>query len=143
MNPQVILYLVLIVVLLVFSAFFSSCDMAYSVVNKRKLKAAMDKGSSVAKRAFRYAEKYDETIVTVLFGNNLVNILASSLAAALSLLEPFSHNPMSSTYISLIIGFWRDSSKSFWKEFFLSYRDDVRSCPPCFRIRLLPDFQVG
>ena len=103
MNPQVILYLVLIVVLLVFSAFFSSCDMAYSVVNKRKLKAAMDKGSSVAKRAFRYAEKYDETIVTVLFGNNLVNILASSLAAALSLLEPFSHNPMSSTYISLIM----------------------------------------
>ena len=35
MNPQVILYLVLIVVLLVFSAFFSSCDMAYSVVNKK------------------------------------------------------------------------------------------------------------
>ena len=77
--------------------------MAYSVVNKRKLNAAVDKGSSVAKRAYRYAEKYDETIVTVLFGNNLVNILASSLAAALSLLEPFSKDPMSSTYISLIM----------------------------------------
>lgn len=132
MNPQGILYLAIIAVLLVFSAFFSACDMAYSVVNKRKLKTAMDKGSSVAKRAYRYAEKYDETIVTVLFGNNLVNILASSLAAALSLLEPFSNNPMSSTYISLImlavlLVFGEILPKAFGKNF--SYRIAMMSAP--------------
>lgn len=94
MSVPAILYIVTICVLFLFSGFFSGTDMAFSSVNVRRLKAAMDGGSKTAKLAYRYATDYDNTIITILFGNNLVNILASSLAAVLCLEYPFSENPM-------------------------------------------------
>lgn len=104
MSLPAILYLVAIGVLLLFSSFFSATDMAFSSVNERRLKTASEKGSKVAKLAYRYAKDYDHTIITVLFGNNLVNISASSLAAILVLEPPFTLDPsLWETLIPLIL----------------------------------------
>ena len=103
MSNLAIVYLVIIVVLLLFSGFFSGSDMAFSCVNERKLREAMNKGSKAAKIAHRYAVNYDRTITTILFGNNLVNILASSLGVSLSFEHPFNADPIWSTVISAAI----------------------------------------
>lgn len=103
MSNLAIVYLVIIVVLLLFSGFFSGSDMAFSCVNERKLREAMNKGSKAAKIAHRYAVNYDRTITTILFGNNLVNILASSLGVSLAFEPPFNADPIWSTVISAAI----------------------------------------
>lgn len=87
MKPRDILYIVLIVILIVFSGRFSAIDRAYSSVRITRLEKDETKSG---KLALKYANEYDKTIATVLFGNDFVNILASSLASLLSkdLLEP-------------------------------------------------------
>ena len=79
----VIIDCVAIFLLLILSAFFSAVDMTYSCVSLPRLKNAASK-SKKAKLAYTFASHYEETIVAPLFGNSVVNILASSLATLLS-----------------------------------------------------------
>ena len=72
-------YWLVIAICSVFSYFFSSADMVYSVVNRDKLASAAEKGSKKAKLALHIAENYEASIASILFGNSLVNIIASSL----------------------------------------------------------------
>ena len=65
-----------ILVLVFFSATFSASDIVYATVNKLRLKKKAQKKSKAAKIALKFAENYDETISTILFSNNLVNIAA-------------------------------------------------------------------
>ena len=74
-------YFLIIAVLVLFSAFFSGADMVYGSVDVDKLKKEADKGSKQAKTAYNLAINYENTISTILFANNLVNILASSIVA--------------------------------------------------------------
>lgn len=74
-----------LVVLLALSAFFSSSETAYSSVNHIRLKALADSGDPRAKRALAITNDYDRTLSTVLIGNNIVNIAASSLATVLAI----------------------------------------------------------
>lgn len=70
-NP---LILVLMLVLLLFSAFFSMSETAFSSVGKVKLKTLIDQDAHGAKKAFWIAENFDKTITTILVGNNIANI---------------------------------------------------------------------
>ena len=76
---------VAVIVLVFFSATFSASDIVYATVNKLRLKKKVQKKSKAAKIALRFAENYDETISTILFSNNLVNIGASSLVTVLAI----------------------------------------------------------
>jgi CBS domain containing-hemolysin-like protein len=69
-------------VLLGFSGFFSACEMAFSSLNRIKLKNLAVK-SKRARLALKMLEVYDKILSTVLIGNNVVNIAASALATAL------------------------------------------------------------
>ncbi len=73
-------YILLIVVLVMFSAYFSATETAFSSMNRTKLKAMAEKGSTKAKRALDLSEKYDTLLSTILIGNNIVNIPAASVA---------------------------------------------------------------
>jgi putative hemolysin len=85
MNYTLItIYCVCIAVLLLLSAFFSGVDTSYSVVNKLRLEKAAKTGGPIVKRAYQYAVNYDKTIATILFGNSLVNILATSIGTLLA-----------------------------------------------------------
>lgn len=72
-----------LIILLALSAFFSSCETAFSTVNKIRLKTLAEGGNRRARRALAIAEDYDKTLSTVLIGNNIVNIAASSIATVL------------------------------------------------------------
>ena len=78
-------YWLIVAICSIFSAFFSSADMVYSVVNRDKLKEESEAGNKAASRAFKFATDYEFSIASILFGNNLVNILASSIVALIGL----------------------------------------------------------
>ena len=75
--------LLAIVVLLLLSGFFSSMETAYSCANKLKLKTMSANGSVRADKTLKLAERYDALISTLLVGNNIVNITATTLAGLL------------------------------------------------------------
>ncbi|SLN39632.1 Magnesium and cobalt efflux protein CorC [Aquimixticola soesokkakensis] len=72
-----------IIALLVASAFFSGSETALTAASRGKLRSQADKGSKGAKRALDITEDNERLIGSVLLGNNLVNILATSLTTAL------------------------------------------------------------
>ena len=102
-----IVYILLLIVLLFLSALFSAADMAFSSVNKLRLEKRAFIGDNRAKRTLHLAENYDRTIATVLFGNDFVNILASSLTSLLGadLLKPSLGAPAAALVSSFILLF--------------------------------------
>lgn len=80
-----------ILVLLVLSGFFSGSETALTAASRGKLRANADKGERAAKRALDLTEDSERLIGSVLLGNNVVNILATSLATAL-LTKVFGQN---------------------------------------------------
>jgi len=72
-----------ILFLLILSGFFSGSETALTAASRGKLRAQADKGSRGAEKALRITEDNERLIGSVLLGNNLVNILAASLATAL------------------------------------------------------------
>ena len=74
--------IVCLVLLVVLSGFFSGSEIVYAKVNKLRLKKAAKKDKK-ARLAYKLNENYPALIGTILVGNNLVNIAASSLATVL------------------------------------------------------------
>lgn len=72
-----------IIILLILSALFSGSETALTAASRGKLQAQADKGSLGAKKALKITEDSERLIGSVLLGNNLVNILAASLATAM------------------------------------------------------------
>lgn len=78
-----IIFIVVICVCFLLSGFFSATETAFTAINKVRLKAKAEDGDKGAKRVLKLADKYDRLLTTILIGNNIVNILASSLATLL------------------------------------------------------------
>ncbi|WP_372574362.1 HlyC/CorC family transporter [Ruegeria jejuensis] len=72
-----------ILFLLILSGFFSGSETALTAASRGKLRAQADKGNLGAQRALDITDDNERLIGSVLLGNNLVNILAASLATAL------------------------------------------------------------
>ncbi|WP_158968136.1 HlyC/CorC family transporter [Chachezhania sediminis] len=72
-----------ILLLIVLSAFFSGSETALTAASRGKLRSQADKGSRGAATALKVTEDNERLIGSVLLGNNLVNILATSLTTAL------------------------------------------------------------
>lgn len=75
--------LILVLVMMIFSALFSSTETAYSSVNKLRLKNYESQGNKRAKKALRLANKFDDVLTAVLIGNNIVNITTSSVSTVI------------------------------------------------------------
>ena len=73
--------LIALIILLMFSAFFSCCETALSTSNIIRLKGYVEEKRRGAKKALYLAEKFDTTLITLLVGNNIVNIGATTIAA--------------------------------------------------------------
>lgn len=84
------------------SGYFSATETAFTAINKIRLKAKADDGDKGAKRVLRLAENYDRLLTTILIGNNVVNILASSLFTLL-LVALIPHNEGLATTLSTVI----------------------------------------
>lgn len=74
--------LIAIFVCIAFSAFFSASETAFTSMNRVKMKTLMQNGNKRAKLAYELGEDYDRLLSTILVGNNIVNIAASTLATS-------------------------------------------------------------
>ncbi|MBE6548178.1 MAG: HlyC/CorC family transporter [Ruminococcaceae bacterium] len=78
-------YLLIIFVCLLFSAFFSGSEIAFNTANRSRLKKSADAGSSTARMAYNTAENFTTSLSTILIGNNLANIAASTAATVIAI----------------------------------------------------------
>ena len=78
-----ITYTLVIVVCLIFSAYFSATETAFSTFNRIRVKNLAEKGNKRAAMVIKLSDNYDSLISTILIGNNIVNILASALGTLL------------------------------------------------------------
>ncbi len=94
-----ITYLIIMAVCLVFSAYFSATETAFSTLSKTKLKTLVEKGNRRATRTLAIAEKFDRLISTILVGNNVVNILLATVSTLffIELLQGTTRETMAST----------------------------------------------
>ena len=74
-----------ILFLLLLSACFSGSETALTAVSRAKLRRLADQGNASAKRAITLTDDGETLIGAILIGNNLVNILAASLATSLAI----------------------------------------------------------
>ncbi|WP_294931462.1 HlyC/CorC family transporter [uncultured Paracoccus sp.] len=82
-GGAILFTIVAIAILLAISAFFSGAETALTAASRGKLRARADKGDRGAETVLEVVEDREKLIGTILLGNNVVNILAASLASAL------------------------------------------------------------
>ena len=76
--------IIVIIVLVLLSGFFSATETAYSCANRIKLKTYVTQGKKNAKAVYKFADEgYDKLVTAILVGNNIVNISASAIATVL------------------------------------------------------------
>jgi len=83
-SPGFSISIIAIIILICLSAFFSSSETAVTASNRLKIKAKAEDGDKKAKAALKLINDYDKTISSILIGNNIVNIVATSLATVLA-----------------------------------------------------------
>lgn len=84
MNGSEIAQLVILVVLLCLSAFFSSAETAFTTVNKIYMRTLAQDGDKRAKRVLDITENSGKMLSAILIGNNVVNLSSASLATTLA-----------------------------------------------------------
>jgi len=94
-------YWLIVAICALFSMFFSAADMVYGIVDKERLIREKGKKEKRAKLAIKIADDYELSISAILFGNNIVNIFASSIVTLIGL--ALSSNPEIGTVITTII----------------------------------------
>ena len=99
---------ILILLLLLGSAFFSGTEIAYTSLSKLKMKRDTDHPSTVQKLVGFIYNHYDFALSTVLVGNNLVNIGATSVATVLAVnlaaqMEGRISDDTASTIVTLVM----------------------------------------
>ena len=72
--------LIVLLLLILLSAFFSSAETAMTTVNKIRIMSFADDGNKKAKTLLKIIENPGKLLSTILIGNNIVNLSASSLA---------------------------------------------------------------
>lgn len=85
MDSWLVIEILIIFVLVVFSAFFSGSEAALLSVNKIRVRHLADSGNKTAALLVRLLENPEQFLTAILVGNNIVNITASVLAADASL----------------------------------------------------------
>ncbi len=105
--PDGVPLLIAIVLLLLLSAFFSSTETAYSCANRVKLRAMASNGNKRAKKVLNLAEEnFDKLISTILVGNNIVNITATTLSTlffAMIILNPEISSLVSTIVTTIVV----------------------------------------
>lgn len=97
-------YILIMVALVVMSAYFSATETAFTSINKTRLKSMVEKGDKKAELVLSIAENYDKLLSTILVGNNIVNIALASMGTVLFVkLYPIYGAAISSVVITVIV----------------------------------------
>ena len=85
MDTTGVIQLIALFILILLSAFFSSAETAFTTVNQVRLRTLAQENSKRAVRVLSILEQYSKMLSTILIGNNIVNISASSVATTLAI----------------------------------------------------------
>ena len=69
MESHIIAYGIAIIILIMFSAYFSATETAFTSVNRIRIKNLAGNGDKRAKRVLELTDKYDSLLSTILIGN--------------------------------------------------------------------------
>ena len=85
MDDGSIFMIVALIILIGLSAFFSAAETAYNSLNEIRLRSKAEDGDAKAAHTLALVERYDSLLSTILIGNNIVNLSASSLMTTLTM----------------------------------------------------------
>lgn len=85
MNSAHAIKFIILFILILLSAFFSSSETAFSTINKMRIRSLAESGNKKALKVQLIIDDYNKMISAVLIGNNIVNISASALATSLAM----------------------------------------------------------
>ena len=107
-----------IAVLVIFSAYFSATETAFTSVNRIRIKNLANDGNKRAREVHDLSEKFDALLSTILVGNNIVNIAMSSIATVLFMeMYPVYGATVATVVITIVVlVFGEISPKSLAKE---------------------------
>ena len=111
--------LIMMLAMVVLSAFFSASETAYSSLNQIRLKSRAESGDAQARKVLALSKRYDNLLSTILIGNNIVNIALSSMGTVLfTRILGGSYGPTVSTVVITIavLIFGEITPKSLAKE---------------------------
>lgn len=134
--------IVLLAILIIFSAFFSAAETAYSSVSKSKIANEAKKGKRSALLISKHYNSFGWTLATILICNNLVNISASALITFLftKLLGATGTVTIISTFVMtpIIVIFGEITPKLLAKKHSYSYLKKIAFIMEAFNIILFP-----
>lgn len=96
-------FILILIVLIFFSAFFSASETAFSSLNRIKIKNLANDDNLLAKETLKIVDNYPRFISTILVGNNLVNIIAATLATVFFTKLLREDGPMLSSIVMTIL----------------------------------------
>ncbi len=105
-NFTSVVLIIAVVLLLVLSAFFSACEIAFSSANRLRIKTLAEQNKKGARKALYIQEHFDGALSAILVGNNFVNILSTTLCAYLFLLfivNPVVYNIVNTVVMTVVI----------------------------------------
>ena len=109
---------ILIIIFLIFSAFFSATETAFTSLNRVRLKNRANDGDKRAKETLELSLDYNKLLSTILIGNNIVNIALTATVTLLFIRLYGSYGPTISTVVTtvIVLVFGEISPKNLAKE---------------------------
>lgn len=118
MDSNSLALIVVLIICICFSSMFSATETAYSSMNRIRMKSWADEGNKKAQDALDTAENFDKFLSSVLIGNNIVNISASTIGTVLFVRYWPQYGAVMSTAVITVVVliFGEISPKSIAKE---------------------------
>ena len=118
MEPSQVWQIIVLIILLVLSGFFSMSETALMALSKIRIRHMVEEGVKGAKLFEKLTEDPNKLLGAILIGNNIVNILASSLATTLfvSLVGPSGVGVATAVMTVLVLIFGEITPKSIAKQ---------------------------
>ncbi|MCF2682670.1 HlyC/CorC family transporter [Faecalicatena contorta] len=103
MDSSDVSQLIILLILLGLSAFFSSAETALTTVNRMRIRGLADEGSKRAKTVMNITDNSSKMLSAILIGNNIVNLSAASLTTSLAYRLGGSMIAMASALLTVLI----------------------------------------
>ena len=103
MDTSVAIQLIILLILLILSGFFSSAETALTTVNRMRIRGLADEGNKKAKTVMHITDDTSKMLSAILIGNNVVNLSAASLTTTLAYNLGGSMVAVASAVLSVLI----------------------------------------
>ena len=85
MDTSIILEILILVILLMLSAFFSSAETAFTTVSRIRMRTLAEDGDRRAAKVLKIKDQGNKMLSAILIGNNVVNLSASALTTTIAI----------------------------------------------------------